>query len=43
MDYKALAEILFPDVTMTPDEVEAKFAKRDLPEGAVVTRMARKL
>ena len=40
MDYKALAEILFPDVTMTPDEVEAKFAKRDLPEGAVVTRMA---
>ena len=40
MDYKALAEILFPDVTMTPDEVEAKFAKRELPEGAVVTRMA---
>ena len=40
MNYQTLAEILFPDVTMTPDEVEAKFAKRDLPEGAVVTRMA---
>ena len=40
MDYKALAEILFPDVTMTPDEVQAKFPRRVLPEGAVVTRMA---
>ncbi|MBQ8238247.1 MAG: glutamate--tRNA ligase [Oscillospiraceae bacterium] len=40
MDYKALAEILFPDVTMTPDEVQAQFPRRVLPEGAVVTRMA---
>lgn len=40
MDYQALAELLFPDVTQTPDEVEARFPKRQLPEGAVVTRMA---
>lgn len=40
MDYQVLAEILFPDVTMTPDELEAKFPQRNLPEGAVITRMA---
>ncbi|MBQ8834673.1 MAG: glutamate--tRNA ligase [Oscillospiraceae bacterium] len=40
MDHKALAELLFPNVTMTPEEVEAKFPHRNLPEGAVVTRMA---
>ena len=40
MDYQALADLLFPDVTETPEEVEARFPKRDLPEGAVVTRMA---
>ena len=40
MDYQALAELLFPDVTETPEEVEARFPKRELPEGAVVTRMA---
>ena len=40
MDHKALAEILFPDVTMTPEELEVKFPVRDVPEGAVVTRMA---
>ena len=40
MDYKVLAEILFPDVTMTPEELEAKFPVRNVPEGAVVTRMA---
>ncbi len=40
MDYQALAELLFPNVTETPDEVEARFPKRALPEGAVVTRMA---
>ncbi len=40
MDYQALAELLFPNVTETPDEVEARFPKRELPEGAVVTRMA---
>ena len=40
MDYQALADLLFPNVTETPDEVEARFPKRELPEGAVVTRMA---
>ena len=40
MDYQALAELLFPQVTETPDEVEARFPARNLPEGAVVSRMA---
>ena len=40
MDYKALAELLFPNVTETPDELEARFPARNLPEGAVVSRMA---
>lgn len=40
MDYQALAQLLFPDVTMTPEELEARFPARQLPEGAVVTRMA---
>ena len=40
MDYQALAALLFPNVTETPEEVEARFPHRDLPEGAVVTRMA---
>ena len=40
MDYKALAQLLFPNVTETPDEVEARFPARQLPEGAVVSRMA---
>lgn len=40
MDYNALAELLFPDVVMTPEEMEAKFPPRNAPEGAVITRMA---
>jgi len=40
MDYQALADLLFPNVTETPDEVQARFPQRQLPEGAVVTRMA---
>ncbi len=40
MNYDALAKLLFPNVTETPEEVEARFPHRDLPEGAVVTRMA---
>ena len=40
MDYQALAELLFPDVTDTPEMLEARYPARDLPEGAVVTRMA---
>ena len=40
MDYQALADLLFPNVTETPDEVQARFPRRELGEGAVVTRMA---
>ena len=40
MDHQALAQLLFPQVTETPDDMEAKFPQRELPEGAVVTRMA---
>ena len=40
MDYQALANLLFPDVTDTPEMLEARFPQRELPEGAVVTRMA---
>ena len=40
MDYQKLAELLFPNVTETPAETEAKFPLRNLPEGAKVTRFA---
>ncbi len=36
----ALAELLFPDVTETPEECIARFPARQLPEGAKVTRFA---
>ena len=35
-----LSELLFPNVTATPEELEARYPLRELPEGAVVTRMA---
>ncbi len=40
MDYKKLADILFPDITKTPEDYAEIFPKRDLPEGAQVTRFA---
>ena len=40
INYQRLSELLFPHVTETPAEVEAKFPPRDLPEGAKVTRFA---
>lgn len=40
MDNKKLADRLFPKVHMTPEELEAKFPPRKLPEGAKVTRFA---
>ena len=40
MDYQALASLLFPNVTETPESLEEKYPVRNLPEGAVVTRMA---
>lgn len=39
MDYQRLAEILFPDVDKTPEYYEEVFPKRELPEGAKVTRL----
>lgn len=39
MDYKKLAEILFPHITRTPEDYEALYPKRELPEGAKVTRL----
>lgn len=40
MDTKYLAELLFPDVTMTPDDIESKYPPRSLPDGATVSRLA---
>ena len=40
MDYQALAQLLFPDVTDTPEDLEARYPARNLPEGAIVSRMA---
>ena len=40
MDYQLLADLLFPAVTETPEDIEAKFPPRQLPEGAKVTRFA---
>ena len=40
MDYQALAELLFPHVTDTPESLEERFPLRSAPEGAVITRMA---
>ena len=39
-DNNDLAELLFPDVPMTIDDLEAKYPARNLPEGAQVTRFA---
>ena len=40
MDYQVLADLLFPNVTDTPEMLEARFPQRNCPEGAVITRMA---
>lgn len=40
MDYQALAQLLFPQLTATPEEMIARYPARQLPEGARVTRMA---
>lgn len=39
-DFRALADVLFPDVKQTPSDIEAKYPPRDLPEGAWVSRFA---
>ena len=40
MDFEKLANLLFPAVTETPADMEAKYPARNLPEGAKVTRFA---
>lgn len=40
MDNNYLAELLFPNVKTTEEELEKRFPQRQLAEGAVVTRMA---
>ena len=40
MDYNRLAELLFPNITELPEDIEAKYPPRQLPEGAKVTRFA---
>ncbi len=39
-EFVQLADLLFPDVTQTAEQVEAKYPQRQLPEGAKVTRFA---
>ncbi len=40
MDYNLLADLLYPSVTTLPEDIEARYPKRVLPEGAKVTRFA---
>ena len=40
MDNKKLAQLLFPNITNTPEDYENKYPKRNLPAGAKVTRFA---
>lgn len=37
---KQIADLIYPEVTMTPDDVFKKFPKRKLKEGQMVTRFA---
>lgn len=39
MDFNRLAEMLFPHIRQTPQKIEQHYPKRQLPEGAKVTRM----
>ena len=39
MDYNLLAELLFPNIDKTPEDYEKIYPKRNLPEGAKVTRL----
>ena len=39
-DFEILAEKIFPEITQTIEDLELRFPKRNLPEGAMVTRFA---
>lgn len=40
MNHEELAELLFPHIHLTPADMEKRYPKRELPEGAKVTRIA---
>lgn len=40
MNYKELADLLYPDVVMSIDDLEKKYPKRDLPDHSEVCRFA---
>ncbi len=40
MDNNLLAELLYPNIKTFPQDIEARYPKRELPEGAKVTRFA---
>ncbi len=40
MNFQELAELLYPNIHTTPADMEMRFPKRNLPEGAKVTRFA---
>lgn len=39
MENQKLAELLFPNINITPEDLENRYPPRDLPEGARVTRL----
>ncbi|MBQ3429605.1 MAG: glutamate--tRNA ligase [Mogibacterium sp.] len=39
MNYKELSELIYPSLAHTPEEYEDMYPPRDLPEGALVTRL----
>ena len=39
-DNERLAELIFPNIHLTLDDLEKRYPKRDLPEGAIVDRFA---
>lgn len=40
MENKKIADLIFPDVTMTAEEVFAKYPKRNIKDGQIVSRFA---
>ena len=39
-DFERLADLIFPDVTLTLKDLEERYPKRNLPEGVIVDRFA---
>jgi len=40
MDYQKLADLCFPNIDKLPSDYEAMYPERNLPEGAITTRLA---